>query len=124
MARNAQSEKLCTIGFQYLVPLLVTHFEGRSTLGASGRIYEDVCAAKFFDHRVAQSCQTSCVSHVRRDGQRTFPQRPDLSGCDSTGSVRRPVGATFAPARAKPSASANPIPDVPPMTTAVLLFRS
>src|SRR5262249_16563610 len=42
----------------------------------------------------------------------------------STKSVRRPVGTTFAPAWARPLASARPIPDVPPMTTAVLPVRS
>src|SRR6185369_65907 len=42
----------------------------------------------------------------------------------STNSARRPVGTTFAPARASPLASASPIPEVPPITTAVLSFSS
>src|SRR5580704_6191484 len=43
---------------------------------------------------------------------------------DCASSARRPVGTTLAPALARPFASARPMPEVPPMTTAVLLARS
>ena len=42
----------------------------------------------------------------------------------STRSTRRLVGTTFAPACASPVDRAKPIPEVPPMTTAVLEERS
>ena len=41
-----------------------------------------------------------------------------------TRSRRRPVATTLAPASARPRAMASPMPEVPPMTTAVLLARS
>src|SRR5580704_16586948 len=43
---------------------------------------------------------------------------------DSTSSRRRPEGTTLAPAVARPLASVRPMPDVPPITTAVLEVRS
>src|SRR5215472_3365044 len=46
------------------------------------------------------------------------------SAADSTRSVRLPVGTTLAPASARPRARVRPMPDVPPITTAVLSFRS
>src|SRR6266700_3061957 len=46
------------------------------------------------------------------------------SAADRTKSCRRPVGTTLAPASAKPFAEVSPIPDVPPITTAVFEVSS
>src|SRR5579863_740924 len=46
------------------------------------------------------------------------------AAADCASSARRPVGMTLAPALARPLARARPMPEVPPMTTAVLLVRS
>src|SRR6476660_731433 len=53
-----------------------------------------------------------------------LPSARTCSAADSTKSVRLPVGTTSAPACARPLASARPMPEVPPITTAVLFFRS
>jgi hypothetical protein len=41
------------------------------------------------------------------------------AAADCASSARRPVGTTLAPALARPLAMARPMPEVPPMTTAV-----
>src|SRR4030095_10200332 len=64
----------------------------------------------------------SVTSHVE-----TSVLPPNLSTSDAatrTCSSRRPVGTTCAPAWARPRVNAKPMPDVPPITTAVLPFRS
>src|SRR5579862_4980705 len=56
---------------------------------------------------------------------RDFRPRARISpAADCTSISRRPVGATSAPARARARASIRPIPEVPPMTTAVRPLRS
>src|SRR5689334_24033872 len=75
---------------------------------------------------------TLCIRASRLDlsvtsAGATSDLRPKLCTCsaaDSTRSVRRPVGTTLAPACASPLARAKPIPEVPPITTAVLPLRS
>src|SRR5580765_1410574 len=68
--------------------------------------------------RLALSVTSAGIASDLRPSART------CSAADSTRSVRLPVGTTLAPAWARPLASASPIPEVPPITTAVLFFRS
>src|SRR5262249_54769817 len=51
-------------------------------------------------------------------------RRRTSSAASVTSFSRLPVGTTLAPASANPFTSANPMPEVPPITTAVLPLRS
>ena len=56
-------------------------------------------------------------------GSDRWPSSRILSEAECTLPMLRPVGTTLAPACAKPIASASPIPEVPPITTAVFCER-
>src|ERR1700756_4612723 len=63
-------------------------------------------------------------SHTSQVARRVWRDSDSISrAVASTCSTRREEATTSAPAAAKPRASTRPIPDVPPITTAVLPER-
>jgi len=83
------------------------------------QIHQYFHSAESRDHGVTQLCQAARVGHIANHCQRTlfaasnfFPQlqQPDSRACRWN---------TLAPASANPLVSASPMPDVPPITTAV-----
>src|SRR5262249_21579172 len=72
--------------------------------------------------RSARSDAPSLTSVGPRRARRPFVSIADATS--STTPFRRPVGTTSAPASARPSASARPMPVVPPTTTAVRPLKS
>ena len=75
------------------------------------------------DHGVARAIERRGVSRVARDLERPAARARIALATSVTSAVRRPIGATSAPASASPSARARPMPLVPPTTTAVRPVR-
>jgi hypothetical protein len=86
--------------------------------------HDDVDVAEGGEAGVAQPLQRLMLADVGRCRSVLRPRCSIAADTSSTASGRRPVATTFAPASARPSASARPMPVVPPTTTAVRPLRS